>query len=117
MILVRGIQLGLGLILGWEALTLMYDDLLLAIMSFTNIIVLLKYEKIPSAILLVFLGIFIMIFYGELNLDNIFVQIPQISVYFPNLFDLLYGMLFAGIGQLILTLTNVMIATIILAKD
>ena len=26
-------------------------------------------------------------------------------------------MLFAGIGQLILTLTNVMIATIILAKD
>ena len=117
LVLVRGIQLGLGLILGWEALILMYVNLPLAIFSFTIIIVLLKYEKIPSSILLVFLGIVIMIFYGELNLDNIFFQIPQISVYFPNFIDLLYGMFFAGIGQLILTLTNVMIATIILARD
>ena len=117
LILVRGIQLGLGLILGWKALTLMHDNLILALISLTIIIALLKYEKIPSSILLVFLGIIIMTFAGEINLDNLYFQLPQISIYIPDLIDLLYGMLFAGIGQLILTLTNVMIATIILAKD
>ena len=117
LILVRGIQLGLGLILGWKALTLMHDNLILALISLTIIIALLKYEKIPSSILLVFLGIIIMTFAGEINLDNLYFQLPQISIHIPNLIDLLYGMLFAGIGQLILTLTNVMIATIILAKD
>jgi MFS superfamily sulfate permease-like transporter len=117
LILVRGIQLGLGLILGWEALTLMYDNLILAIISLAIIIGLLKYEKIPSSILLVFLGITIMIFAGEINLDNLNLQLPHISFYIPNLYDLLYGMLIAGIGQLILTLANVMIATIVLARD
>ncbi|TFG23197.1 MAG: hypothetical protein EU533_03445, partial [Promethearchaeota archaeon] len=116
-IIVRGIQLGLGLILGWTALQWMNQNLFLALLSILIIAISFIYKKMPSAIILVALGIVIMIFTGDLSFDNISFQFPQIDFYFPNLYDLLYGMLVAGIGQLFLTLTNVMIATIILARD
>lgn len=116
-IIVRGIQLGLGLILGWTALQWMNQNLFFAFLSILIIALSLIYKKIPSAIVLVALGIIIMIFTGDLSFENIYFQLPQIDFYIPNVFDLLYGMLIAGIGQLFLTLTNVMIATIILARD
>jgi len=116
-IIVRGIQLGLGLILGWNALLLVSENLILALISVTIILILAKYDIIPSAIVLVVLGIMIMIFTERLSINSFYFSIPQISFYIPNLMDLLYGMIFAGIGQFFLTLTNVMIATIILARD
>ena len=116
-IIVRGIQLGLGLILGWSALQWMNQNLFLAFLSILIIAISFIYKKIPSAIVLVALGIFIMIFTGDLSFENLQFQLPQIDFYVPNVYDLLYGMLIAGIGQLFLTLTNVMIATIVLARD
>ena len=116
-IIVRGIQLGLGLILGWNALILTSENVILALISVAIILILAKYDIIPSAIVLVVLGIMIMIFTESLNINSFYFSIPQISFYIPNLMDLLYGMIIAGIGQFFLTLTNVMIATIILARD
>ncbi|MHA1194171.1 MAG: putative sulfate/molybdate transporter [Promethearchaeota archaeon] len=116
-IIVRGIQLGLGMILGWNALVLVNENLILALISIAIILILAKYDIIPSAIVLVLLGILIMIFTERLSINSFFFSVPQISFYIPNLMDLLYGMIIAGIGQFFLTLTNVMIATIILARD
>ncbi|MBY9004723.1 MAG: putative sulfate/molybdate transporter [Candidatus Lokiarchaeota archaeon] len=116
-IIVRGIQLGLGLILGWNAIILASENLILALISIVIILILAKYNIIPSAIVLVVLGIIIMLFTEGLNITSFFFTFPKISFYIPNLMDLLYGMIIAGIGQFFLTLTNVMIATIILARD
>lgn len=116
-IIVRGIQLGLGLILGWNALILAYENLILALISIAIILILAKYNIIPSAIVLVVLGIMIMVFTGSLSINTFYFSIPHISIFLPNIMDLLYGMIIAGIGQFFLTLTNVMIATIILARD
>ena len=50
-------------------------------------------------------------------MSDIRFELPVFIFYIPNLEDLLIGMLIAGIAQLFLTLTNVMIATVSLVKD
>jgi MFS superfamily sulfate permease-like transporter len=81
------------------------------------IIILINSKKIPSAILLMFLGFFIIFFTGVVHMSDIRFELPLFTFYIPNLEDLLVGMLIAGIAQLFLTLTNVMIATVSLVKD
>jgi MFS superfamily sulfate permease-like transporter len=64
-----------------------------------------------------FLGFFIIFFIGVVHVSDIRFELPIFTFYIPNWEDLLIGMLIAGIAQLFLTLTNVMIATISLVKD
>ncbi|MFX1497706.1 MAG: putative sulfate/molybdate transporter [Promethearchaeota archaeon] len=114
---VRAIQLGLGLILGWTALILFIDNLYLGIISMGIIILLINNKRIPSAIILVLLGIILLFVTGNLILDDIKFNIPYFYLYIPDWRNVLFGMIFAGFAQLFLTLTNVMIATIALIKD
>ena len=114
---VRGIQLGLALILGWAAIILLNVNLILGIISISIIVLLIKVKKVPSAIILMFIGIFILFFTGALSFSEIKFGLPRFEFQVPTLENLLIGMLIAGIGQLFLTLTNVMIATISLVKD
>jgi len=114
---VRGIQLGLALILGWAAILLLNDNWILGIISISIIVVLIKIEKVPSAIILMFMGIFILFYTGILTLSLMEFNLPSFEFQVPTLENILIGMLIAGIAQLILTLTNVMIATISLVKD
>ncbi|MFX0026214.1 MAG: putative sulfate/molybdate transporter [Candidatus Hermodarchaeota archaeon] len=120
-ITVRGIQLGLGLILGWTAITLIFYDnffgILLGIISISIIIALINSKKVPSAIILVLLGIGILIFTNKLTISNVRFSLPIFEFNIPQWDNLLIGMVLAGIAQLFLTLTNVMIATISLIKD
>ncbi|TFG14268.1 MAG: hypothetical protein EU535_03640 [Promethearchaeota archaeon] len=116
-IAVRGIQFGLGLILGWAAILLLMDNLILGIISMSIILIFIKSKKIPSAILLMFLGFFIIFYTGAVKASDILFQLPTFTIYIPNWQDLIIGMILAGIAQLFLTLTNVMIATVGLAKD
>ncbi len=120
-ITVRGIQLGLGLILGWTAITLIFYDnllgILLGIISISIIVALINSKKIPSAIILVLLGIIILIFTNKLTISNVRFSLPIFEFNIPQWNNLLLGMILAGIAQLFLTLTNVMIATISLIKD
>jgi MFS superfamily sulfate permease-like transporter len=116
-IIVRGIQLGLALILGWAAILLFIQDLFLGIFSFLVILLLIKREKVPSAVILTFLGIFLTFFTGAVLLTDLIFKIPSFTFYVPTWENILIGMLVAGIGQLLLTLTNVMVATVNLAKD
>ena len=114
---VRGIQLGLAFILGWAAIILLSDNLILGIISISIIVLLIKAKKVPSAIILMFMGIFILFYTGILTFSEIKFGLPSFEFQVPTLENILIGMLIAGIAQLFLTLTNVMIATISLVKD
>jgi MFS superfamily sulfate permease-like transporter len=116
-IAVRGIQLGLGLILGWAALLLFSDNIILGVISMAIIIVLINNKKIPSAIILTILGIFIIFYTGALLLSQISMGLPTFQFQIPTWENILIGMLIAGLAQLVLTLANVMIATVKLSKD
>ena len=114
---VRGVQLGLALILGWTGLILFTDNLILGFISLLIILVLLNNRPIPSAIILTLMGIFLIFFNGLAQISDFKWSLPLFDFQIPTWKNLLYGMIFAGFAQLFLTLTNVMIATVILIKD
>jgi len=116
-ITVRGIQLGLAFILGWTGILLFKDNLILGFFSIAIILILINNKPIPSAIILALLGISLIIFTGSVQFSEIKFGLPIFDFQIPTWNNLLFGMLFAGIAQLFLTLTNVMIATVILIKD
>ena len=116
-IVVKGIQLGLALILGWAAILLIIDDVLLAVISISIILVMIKSKKFPSAIILVILGLLFMIITNSINLGDIIFNIPYFEFQLPMWENILIGMVIAGFAQIFLTLTNVMIATIALLKE
>jgi len=116
-IAVRGIQLGLAFILGWTGVILFSDNLFLGFISILIILILIKNKPIPSAIILTFAGIFIMFFTGAISISELKFGIPILNFQIPTWNNFLLGMLNAGIAQLFLTLTNVMIATVVLIKE
>jgi MFS superfamily sulfate permease-like transporter len=114
---VRGIQLGLGLILGWSAIQLISPDIVLGIISLSVIIVSLKFKKIPSSLVLVALGIILLVLNQSISFSDIEFKLPIFDFHIPRWDNILWGMVVAGLAQLFLTLTNVMIATISLIKE
>ncbi|MFX0024262.1 MAG: putative sulfate/molybdate transporter [Candidatus Hermodarchaeota archaeon] len=116
-IAVRGIQLGLALILGWTGIVLFSENPWFGIISILVILILIKNKPIPSAIVLTLGGIFVILFTGSINIANLQFGLPELEFQFPTWQNFLLGMLYAGIAQLFLTLTNVMIATVVLIKE
>jgi hypothetical protein len=116
-IAVRGIQLGLALILGWTGILLFSENLFLGLISISIILILIKNKPIPSAIILTIAGILIMFFTGTITISELKFGIPILTFQVPTWNNFLLGMLYAGIAQLFLTLTNVMIATVVLIKE
>lgn len=114
---VRGIQLGLAFILGWAGIILFKESLILGFISILIILILIKNKPIPSAIILTLLGIFILLLSKTILLSDITFGLPSFSFKFPTWDNFVFGMIYAGIAQLFLTLTNVMIATVVLIKD
>lgn len=116
-ITVKGIQLGLSLILGWSALLYISDNIIFGIISLAIIFAFIKFKKIPTALILTGFGIFLLFLYNKISLSDLLFSVPSLQFHIPNIIDLLKGMILAGIAQLFLTLTNVMIATISLMRD
>ncbi|MFX0076057.1 MAG: putative sulfate/molybdate transporter [Candidatus Hermodarchaeota archaeon] len=114
---VRGIQLGLGLVLGWTAIQLISFDILLGLISFSIILISFKFKKVPSSIILVLLGIILIVWNQSITLSDVHFKLPVFNFQIPQWDNLLWGMLIAGFAQLFLTLTNVMIATVSLIKE
>ncbi len=114
---VRGIQLGLAFILGWAGIVLFYENLLLGGIALIIVLILIKNRPIPSAIVLTVIGILILIISGSIQISDIKFGFPYFHFQSPTWNNLLIGMISAGIAQLFLTLTNVMIATVVLIKD
>lgn len=116
-VMVRGIQLGLGLILGWTAYQLLVSDIFLGMISVIIILLIFRFKKIPSSIILVALGIALLFLNESISLSNIQFGLPHFDFHVPQWDEILIGTVIAGIAQLLLTLTNVMIATVSLIKD
>ena len=116
-IAVRGIQLGLAFILGWTGILLFTENIFLGLISISIILLLIKNKPIPSAIVLTLGGVLLMFITGVINITELEFGIPILSFRIPTWNNFIYGMLYAGIAQLFLTLTNVMIATVVLIKE
>lgn len=114
---VRGIQLGLALILGWTGLKLFSENLFLGFISIAIILILIKNKPIPSAIILTFGGILIMFFTQTIFISELEFGFPLLTFQIPTWDNFLLGMVYAGFAQLFLTLTNVMVATVVLIKE
>ena len=114
---VRGIQLGLALILGWTGLKLFSENLFLGFISIAIILILIKNKLIPSAIILTFGGILIMFFTQTIFISELEFGFPLLTFQIPTWENFLLGMVYAGFAQLFLTLTNVMVATVVLIKE
>ncbi|MDX1798684.1 MAG: putative sulfate/molybdate transporter, partial [Candidatus Lokiarchaeia archaeon] len=114
---VRGIQLGLALILGWAGILLFSENFWLGFISVIVILIFIKNRPIPSAIILTIGGIVITFFTGAISITHLQFGLPILAFQFPTWENFLLGMLYAGIAQLFLTLTNVMIATVVLIKE
>ncbi|MFX0032787.1 MAG: putative sulfate/molybdate transporter [Promethearchaeota archaeon] len=117
LVTVRAVQLGLGLILGWTAITLIIDNIILGLISMIIIVLFINSKRIPSAIILVILGIILLFYTSSIVLTDIKFTLPHFDFFIPDLGNIIIGMILAGFAQLFLTLTNVMIATIVLIED
>ncbi|MBN1216391.1 MAG: putative sulfate/molybdate transporter [Candidatus Lokiarchaeota archaeon] len=94
------------------------EDIIYGSILIIIILLFIKKEKAPTAIILLFLGLIIIFFTNDFTFGKVIMEeSAQFRFYIPNLWDFLIGMLAAGIAQIFLTLTNVMVATISLIQD
>jgi xanthine/uracil/vitamin C permease (AzgA family) len=129
---VRGIQITLGLLLGWEGLKMMMGMgtwspalagfgnrplyLALGVVSVVVVLTLRQSKVAPAGLVLMGLGICAAAFRGNLlDVLQIEFRLPPLTVFTPG--DVWEGMLLAGFAQLPLTATNAVLATSALIKD
>lgn len=108
--LVRGIQLALGITLGWKALEMMSPAPWLGVLSLGIILLLRKNRYAPAAVVIMVLGIAIMAWRGALSQHLSFgLTLPRFSL--PAWPDVWQAMVQAGFAQIPLTITNAVLAT------
>jgi sulfate permease, SulP family len=114
--LVRGIQLALGITLGWQAIQWMHPSPLLGFVSIAIILLLRENRYTPAAIVIMVLGLAIIAWQGKLpKIWEIALTLPRLTV--PRLSDIWQAMLMAGFAQIPLSLTNAVIAPAALIRD
>jgi len=109
--IIRGIQLGLCFILCLKAGEFIASDILIALIASAIILSLLKNRRIPSAIAVLLFGIIVSIIKKDFNPTNLTFGLSLPKFYFPNFNDVATGLMYAGLAQIPLTLTNAVVAT------
>ena len=129
---VRGIQISLGLLLGWEGVKMILGMgawssaaasfgsrplyLALGAVSVGVVLTLRKSRYAPAGLVLMALGIGAGAFVGDLlGAVRVEFRLPSLTTFGPG--DVWQGMLLAGFAQLPLTATNAVLATSALIKD
>ena len=113
--LVRGIQLALGLTLGWQALKMMAPSPLLGLLAIAIVILLRQNRYAPASIVLMALGVGLAAWRGDLRGLRLAVTLPPITL--PRFADVWQAMLLAGFAQIPLTVTNAVMATAATIRD
>ena len=113
--LVRGIQLGLGLTLGWQALRMMQSAPLLGVLAVAVVLLLRENRYAPASIVLMALGVGIIGWRGELGGLKIVLTLPPLTP--PHLADAWKAMVLAGFAQIPLTLGNAVMATAAVIRE
>lgn len=116
LLVVRGIQLALGVMLAWEGLKMMRSAPLLGLLAIVIVLTLRDNRYAPAAIVLMALGVGIIAWKGELGRSlELTITLPPLTI--PRLDDVWKVMLLAGFAQIPLSLTNAVIATAALIRD
>ena len=114
--LIRGIQLALGVTLGWRALQMMAAEPWWGIAAVAIILLLRENRLAPAALVLMGLGIAIMAIRGDLvNTVTFGVSLPRFAV--PTWGNVWRTMVLAGFAQIPLTITNAVLATATMIRD
>ena len=113
----RGIQLALAVTLAIAGGEMMQPDILIAIPLIVVGFLILKNKFLPAAIFFILFGFVYAVITGALSLSEITLgfSLPELTLF--SIDDMIYGFLYAGIGQLFLTLTNAVVATVALVHD
>ncbi|MFP4394940.1 MAG: putative sulfate/molybdate transporter [Anaerolineales bacterium] len=113
--IVRGIQLALGLTLGWQALKMMSSAPLLGLLAIVVALTLREHRYAPASLVLMALGVGIVGWRGELRGLNFALTLPPLTL--PK-FDAIWdAMLLAGFAQIPLSVTNAVMATAATIRD
>ena len=128
--IVRGIQLGLGIILILKGVNFIRKpdlfinvintsdtfgiipiNLIVGIIAFIIVLFLLRSKKYPAALIIVCLGILIGIFFGAFQITNFQLGFIPFQFSFPNSADFLNAFILLVIPQIPLTIGNAIIGT------
>jgi len=113
---VRGIQLALGITLGWQALKMMAPAPLLGLLAIAIVLLLRENRYAPAALVLMALGVGIVAWQGKLPAAwELTLTLPPLTL--PHLADVWQAMLLAGFAQIPLSITNAVIAPAALIRD
>jgi len=118
---VRGIQLGLGLNLILTAFRFMQKDVngwILSIIGVFAVLVLFKNKKLPPALVLLAMGVSFSVFNGfplEVFANNVKIDFP--TIFAPANNDFVQTLLVLVIPQIPLTISNAILATLLLCQD
>ncbi len=113
--LVRGIQLALGITLGWRALTLMAPAPLLGVLAVVIVLLLRQNRYAPASFVLLLLGVGLAAWRGDLRGVEFAFTPPPLTL--PRLDDVWRAMLLAGFAQIPLSITNAVMATAATIRD
>ena len=107
---VRGIQVALGIMLAIEGFKMVSTGWILGVISIFIVVLFRSSRYAPAAIILMFLGVAVMGFKGELaGVVNFGFTLPPITMFRP--IEMWHGLVLAGFAQIALTATNAIIAT------
>jgi hypothetical protein len=113
--LVRGIQLALGLTLGWQALRMMAPAPWLGLLAIAIVLLLRQNRHAPASVVLILLGVGIAAWRGDLRGLRFSLTLPPLIV--PRLEDVWRAMVLAGFAQIPLSVTNAVMATATTIRD
>ncbi|MBN1246883.1 MAG: putative sulfate/molybdate transporter [Anaerolineae bacterium] len=113
--LVRGIQLALGLTLGWQALRMMAPAPLLGLLAIAIVLLLRRSRYAPASVVLILLGVGIAAWRGDLAGLRFAITPPPLTV--PRPAGVWRAMLLAGFAQIPLSVTNAVMATATTIRD
>ncbi|MGC9347669.1 MAG: putative sulfate/molybdate transporter [Anaerolineae bacterium] len=113
--LVRGIQLALGLTLGWQAIKMITPAPLLGVLAIAIVLVLRQNRYAPASVVLILLGVAMAAWRGDLRGLRFAFTLPPLTV--PRPADVGRAMVLAGFAQIPLSVTNAVMATATTIRD
>jgi len=114
--LIRGIQLALGIMLGWRALKMMAPEPWLGALAVAIVLLLRKNRYAPAALVVMAVGVAIAAFRGDLGGHLSFgITLPRFAL--PVWSEVWRAMVLAGFAQIPLTITNAVLATATMIRD
>lgn len=106
---VVGVQFGLALILLKESVEFIRSDILLAGVALVLVLLLIRNKKLPAGIAIFLLGLAV-VFVSNPGL-NLKFGLYSPKIYLPSIYDVGRGLATVGIAQVVLTLSNTVLAT------